>query len=110
MYQKAAASKENTDHSRYCYLPDGKETPFTTYASSQTASPATATASATSETTAASTTEPEALPATVSGCHPHGTILFCMVNGEEYEVKEGVEDVASAPKSFSGCHGHGEEL
>lgn len=41
----------------------------------------------------------------VTGCHPHGTTLFCIHDGEEWQVTSDI-DTASAPSSFSGCHSH----
>lgn len=43
----------------------------------------------------------------VSGCHAHGDTLFCIYEGEEWEVTGDV-DVENAPTSFEGCHSHGE--
>lgn len=43
----------------------------------------------------------------VTSCHGHGDVLFCIYDGEEWEVTSGV-DVESAPTSFEGCHNHSE--
>ena len=43
----------------------------------------------------------------VTSCHGHGDVLFCIYDGEEWEVTSGV-DAASAPESFEGCHNHSE--
>lgn len=44
----------------------------------------------------------------VAGCHAHGTTLFCIHDGEEWQVTSDI-DTASAPSSFSGCHSHSAE-
>jgi hypothetical protein len=41
----------------------------------------------------------------VTGCHSHGETLFCIYDGEEWEVVSGV-DADSASDSFEGCHNH----
>jgi zinc transporter 1/2/3 len=44
--------------------------------------------------------------AEVTDCHPHEDVLYCMADGEEWEVTTEV-DAANAPESYSGCHSHG---
>lgn len=41
-----------------------------------------------------------------TGCHAHGDALFCIYNGEEWEVTSDV-NVNDAPDSYTGCHTHG---
>jgi hypothetical protein len=41
----------------------------------------------------------------VTSCHSHGDTLFCIYDGEEWEVISGV-DADSASDSFEGCHNH----
>lgn len=41
----------------------------------------------------------------VESCHAHGDALFCIYEGDEWEVTSG-SDVESAPESFEGCHSH----
>lgn len=41
----------------------------------------------------------------VESCHAHGETLFCIYEGDEWEVTSGA-DVDSAPESFEGCHSH----
>jgi hypothetical protein len=41
----------------------------------------------------------------VSSCHSHGDILFCIYDGEDWEVISGV-DADSGSDSFEGCHNH----
>jgi hypothetical protein len=41
------------------------------------------------------------------GCHMHGSVQFCMVGSEEWEVTTEV-DPSSAPDSYGGCHAHGD--
>jgi hypothetical protein len=41
----------------------------------------------------------------LTGCHPHGDTLFCIHEGDEWEVKSGVE-AGTAPDRFEGCHSH----
>ena len=43
----------------------------------------------------------------VTSCHGHGDVLFCIYDGEEWEVTSGM-DAESAPSSFEGCHNHSE--
>jgi hypothetical protein len=46
----------------------------------------------------------------VTGCHPHGDTLFCIYEGDEWEVTSDI-NVDEAPTSFEGCHSHsGTEL
>ena len=46
----------------------------------------------------------------VTSCHPHDTTLFCIYEGDEWEVTSDI-NVAEAPESFEGCHSHsGTEL
>jgi hypothetical protein len=42
----------------------------------------------------------------VTNCHPHVDVLYCIADGEEWEVTTDV-DAANAPESYSGCHSHG---
>jgi hypothetical protein len=42
----------------------------------------------------------------VTNCHPHVDVLYCIADGEEWEVTTEV-DAATAPESYSGCHSHG---
>jgi hypothetical protein len=41
----------------------------------------------------------------VNSCHAHGDALFCIYDGEEWEVTSGA-DAGTAPESFEGCHSH----
>lgn len=41
-----------------------------------------------------------------TGCHAHGDTLFCIWEGEEWEVTSDV-NVDDAPASYAGCHTHG---
>jgi hypothetical protein len=46
----------------------------------------------------------------VTACHPHGDTLFCIYEGDEWEVTSDI-NIDEAPKSFEGCHSHsGTEL
>jgi hypothetical protein len=46
----------------------------------------------------------------VTSCHPHDTTLFCIYEGDEWEVTSDI-NVDDAPESFEGCHSHsGTEL
>jgi hypothetical protein len=46
----------------------------------------------------------------VTACHPHGDTLFCIYEGDEWEVTSDI-NVNDAPESFEGCHSHsGTEL
>jgi carbonic anhydrase/acetyltransferase-like protein (isoleucine patch superfamily) len=41
----------------------------------------------------------------VSSCHAHGDAIFCIYEGEEWEVASGA-DAGTAPDTFAGCHSH----
>jgi hypothetical protein len=46
----------------------------------------------------------------VTACHPHGGTLFCIYDGDEWEVTSDI-NIDNAPESFEGCHSHsGTEL
>ena len=46
----------------------------------------------------------------VTACHPHGDALFCIYEGDEWEVTSDI-NIDDAPGSFEGCHSHsGTEL
>lgn len=46
----------------------------------------------------------------VTACHAHGDTLFCIYEGDEWEVTSDI-NVDDAPESFEGCHSHsGTEL
>ncbi|GAB1726580.1 hypothetical protein NU195Hw_g2505t1 [Hortaea werneckii] len=102
----------------YCFLPDGSETPWTTY--SESASPSTSVPPSTTVTEAPSTTSTEetttaaatSRPANPSatGCHSHSeTSKFCFVGSEEYEVVSEAEP-STAPDEYTECHWHDTEL
>lgn len=106
------------DERRYCFLPDGSETPWTTY--SDTATPSTSVPASTTVTEAASTTtssEETASAAETSrpanpsatGCHLHGETKFCFVGSDEYEVVSEAEP-STAPDEYTECHWHDTEL
>ncbi|CAL3972288.1 unnamed protein product [Diplocarpon coronariae] len=92
------------DGQEYCFLPDGSEIPFTrTGTATRTSAPQTTTAPATVE---ASPTL-AAVPASVTGCHAHGDVQFCLgPSGTEYEVVQ-TPAVTPLPESYDGCHEHG---
>ncbi|KAG6031337.1 hypothetical protein E4U41_007607 [Claviceps citrina] len=62
--------------------------------------------------TAAPTTTASAPAITaVTGCHLHGSQLFCMGPGEtEYLVQTTPTQTTDLPSSYTGCHNHGSEL
>ncbi|KAI7539055.1 putative ZIP zinc transporter [Hortaea werneckii] len=101
----------------YCFLPDGSETPWTTY--SESATPSTSLPASTTVTEASSTTSPEetasaaetSRPANPSatGCHLHGETKFCFVGSDEYEVVSEAEP-STAPGEYNECHWHDTEL
>jgi hypothetical protein len=43
----------------------------------------------------------------VTSCHAHTDTLYCIADGEEWEVTTDV-DVENAPDGYEGCHAHGE--
>jgi hypothetical protein len=46
----------------------------------------------------------------VTGCHPHIDTIFCIYEGDEWEVTSDI-NIDDAPESFEGCHSHsGTEL
>ncbi|KAI6790794.1 Zip-domain-containing protein [Hortaea werneckii] len=102
----------------YCFLPDGSETPWTTY--SESASPSTSVPPSTTVTEAPSTTSSEetstatttSRPANPSatGCHSHDeSTKFCFVGSEEYQVVSEAEP-STAPDEYTECHWHDTEL
>ncbi|GAB1743923.1 hypothetical protein NU219Hw_g969t2 [Hortaea werneckii] len=101
----------------YCFLPDGSETPWTTY--SDTATPSTSVPASTTVTEAASTTSLEETASTAetsrpanpsaTGCHLHGETKFCFVGSDEYEVVSEAEP-STAPDEYTECHWHDTEL
>lgn len=42
----------------------------------------------------------------VTNCHGHVDVLYCVADGDEWEVTTEV-DVENAPESYGGCHSHG---
>jgi hypothetical protein len=44
----------------------------------------------------------------VTSCHAHTDKLYCIADGEEWEVTTDV-DVETAPDGYKGCHAHGED-
>ncbi|RMY55772.1 hypothetical protein D0863_13202 [Hortaea werneckii] len=105
------------DSVEYCFLPDGSETPWTTY--SETATPSTSLPASTTVTEAASTTSSEETTSTAeasrpanpsaTGCHLHGETKFCFVGSDEYEVVSEA-DPSTAPDEYTECHWHDTEL
>ncbi|KAG5978808.1 hypothetical protein E4U55_005908 [Claviceps digitariae] len=63
-------------------------------------------------TTAFATVSSPALEITVvTGCHLHGSQLFCMGPGEtEYLLQTTPTQTTDLPASYTGCHNHGSEL
>lgn len=115
---RKAQEDEHADRRRYCFLPDGSETPWTTY--SESASPSTSVPPSTTvteapsttsseETTTAATTSRPANPS-ATGCHSHAEASkFCFVGSEEYEVVSEAEP-STAPDEYTECHWHDTEL
>ncbi|PBP22976.1 zinc/iron transporter [Diplocarpon rosae] len=91
------------DGQEYCLLPDGSEVPFTRTGSA-TATPVPPT---TRPATVAASPTSAAVPASVTGCHTHGSAQFCLgPSGTEYEVLQ-TPDITPLPESYNGCHEHG---
>ncbi|KAG6001892.1 hypothetical protein E4U21_003741 [Claviceps maximensis] len=67
------------------------------------------------QTAAPQTTTSASAPApavtAVTGCHLHGSQLFCMGPGEtEYLIQTTPTQTTGLPASYTGCHNHGSEL
>ncbi|KAF2720953.1 ZIP zinc transporter [Polychaeton citri CBS 116435] len=80
----------------FCYLPNGEETPWTTYSSA-------------AATNVGVNDSSHVTPAQVTKCHFHQETQFCMASGEEWEVINTV-DKDTAPEHYQNCHAHEEEL
>ncbi|KAK7418444.1 high-affinity Zn(2+) transporter zrt1 [Neonectria punicea] len=45
----------------------------------------------------------------VTGCHLHGTIQYCLADATEYRIVADATATGDAPSSYTDCHNHGAE-
>ncbi|CAM1505868.1 Fc.00g115050.m01.CDS01 [Cosmosporella sp. VM-42] len=57
-------------------------------------------------TTATKTQESGPAFSSVTGCHFHGTIQYCLASGTEYQVVGDATGTVDQPSSYTGCHNH----
>ncbi|KAH1482578.1 hypothetical protein KXW28_006403 [Aspergillus fumigatus] len=95
----------NHGSTEYCFGPDGKETPFPTPTES-----ASRTVPVTVAAAAAATTTSSADASAVTGCHSHGSDVFCIDgDGNEVQVILPSTPTGELPAQYTGCHSHGSE-
>lgn len=85
----------------YCFGADGEETPITTHAPE--------TGMGTRPTSIAATTTRTGESTAVTGCHNHGSDVYC-IDGDGHEVSVSLEvtPTGELPAQYTGCHSHGD--
>lgn len=85
----------------YCFGADGEESPITTHAPE--------TGTGTRPTSVAATTTGTGESTAVTGCHNHGSDVYC-IDGDGHEVSVSLEvtPTGELPAQYTGCHSHGD--